>query len=51
MYVGIEVNTGETKCMLISCNQNIRQNCYTKIVNSSLEIVVNFKYSYFETIP
>jgi hypothetical protein len=33
---GIKVNTEETKYILMSCHQNARQNCNTKIANRSM---------------
>jgi hypothetical protein len=40
----VEVNTEETKYMVVSCCQNIGQNCNLLIANKSFENVANFKY-------
>jgi hypothetical protein len=42
--VGLEVNTEKTKYLLMSCDQNARQNHNIKAANSSLENVMKFKY-------
>ena len=41
---GLQVNADKTKCMVMSRNQNARRSHNTKIVNSSLERVEEFKY-------
>jgi hypothetical protein len=46
--VGLEVNTGKTKYMLLSCHQNAGQNHDIKIANGSFKNVA--QCSYFGTI-
>jgi hypothetical protein len=42
--VGLEINIDETKCMLLSCHQNVGRNRDIKITNRSFENVSQFKY-------
>jgi hypothetical protein len=42
--VGLEVNTEETKYMLVSRHQNAGQNSNIKIANRSFENVAQLKY-------
>jgi hypothetical protein len=42
--VGLEINVDKTKYMLLSCHQNVSQNCDIKIANRSFENVSQFKY-------
>jgi hypothetical protein len=42
--VGLEVNRGKIKYMLLSCHQNAGQNHNIKIGDRAFEIVVQFKY-------
>jgi hypothetical protein len=41
---GLEVSADRTKCMVMSRDQNVGQNSYTKIANKSFETVKQFKY-------
>jgi hypothetical protein len=41
--VGLEVNTGKTKCMLLSRHQNAGQNHDIKMAKTSFENVARFK--------
>jgi sorting nexin-29 len=42
--VGPEVNVEKTKCMLLSCHQNVGRNRHIKIANRSIENVSQFRY-------
>jgi ribosomal protein S2 len=42
--IGLEVNTEETKHMLLSCHQNAGQNHDIKIANRRFENVTSFRY-------
>jgi hypothetical protein len=42
--IGIDVNAGETKYMIMSRDQNAGRSHYINIYNSSLERVEEFKY-------
>jgi hypothetical protein len=42
--IGLEVNAEKTKYMVMSRDQNMRQNGYIQIGNKSFETVEQFKY-------
>jgi hypothetical protein len=42
--VGLEINAEKTKCMIMSCYPNSRQNQNIRIANESFENVATFKY-------
>jgi ribosomal protein S2 len=42
--VGLEVNSEKTKCMLLSCQQNVWQNYDIKIANRCFENVAQCRY-------
>jgi hypothetical protein len=47
--VGLETNTEKTKYIVMSCQQNVGQNHYLLIVNTSFENMAKFKYEYLGT--
>jgi hypothetical protein len=42
--VGLKINVEKTKCMLLSCHQNVGQNGDIETANRSFENVSQFKY-------